>query len=93
MRLSLMTDEVSADLETALELAREWKVDGVELRGIGETDVREKFFGAGGGAVCACRIHKRKIDVLFRRRSGKQAELLKNKSDHAAPKHRTFVIT
>jgi len=31
-----MTDEVSADLETALELARDWKVDGVELRGIGE---------------------------------------------------------
>lgn len=31
-----MTDEVSADLETALELAREWKVDGVELRGVGD---------------------------------------------------------
>lgn len=40
-----MTDEVSADLETALELAREWKVDGVELRGIGEQrypDVSER---------------------------------------------------
>ncbi len=31
-----MTDEVSADLETVLELARKWNVDGVELRGIGE---------------------------------------------------------
>jgi sugar phosphate isomerase/epimerase len=31
-----MTDEVSADLETALELASGWGVAGVELRGIGE---------------------------------------------------------
>lgn len=30
-----MTDEVSSDLETALELAVEWKVEGVELRGVG----------------------------------------------------------
>ena len=31
-----MTDEVSSDLETALELASEWGVDGVELRGVGD---------------------------------------------------------
>lgn len=36
MKLSVVTDEVSADLETALELAREWSLDGVELRGIGQ---------------------------------------------------------
>ena len=36
MKVALMTDEVSADLETALELGCEWKVDGVELRGVGE---------------------------------------------------------
>jgi sugar phosphate isomerase/epimerase len=32
----MMTDEVSADLETALELASAWGLEGVELRGIGE---------------------------------------------------------
>lgn len=31
-----MTDELSADLETALELAASWGVDGIELRGVGE---------------------------------------------------------
>lgn len=36
MKLSIVTDEVSADLETALELAQNWGLDGVELRGIGE---------------------------------------------------------
>ena len=36
MKLSVVTDEISADLETALELAKEWNLDGVELRGIGE---------------------------------------------------------
>ena len=35
MKLSIVTDEVSADLETALELAQTWDLDGVELRGIG----------------------------------------------------------
>ncbi len=37
MKVSLMTDEVSADLETALELATELGFEGVELRGIGES--------------------------------------------------------
>lgn len=36
MKISLVTDEVSADLETALELAQSWGVDAVELRGIGQ---------------------------------------------------------
>ena len=36
MRLSVVTDELSADLETALELARSFGVDGIELRGVGE---------------------------------------------------------
>jgi len=36
MKLSVITDELSADLETALELAGELRLDGVELRGIGE---------------------------------------------------------
>lgn len=35
MNLSVVTDEISADLETALELAQNWGLDGVELRGIG----------------------------------------------------------
>jgi sugar phosphate isomerase/epimerase len=35
MKLSVVTDEISADLETALELASDWNLDGVELRGIG----------------------------------------------------------
>lgn len=35
MKLSAVTDEISADLETALELAQNWGLDGVELRGIG----------------------------------------------------------
>ena len=36
MKLSILTDEVSADLETAIELARMWGVEAIELRGIGE---------------------------------------------------------
>lgn len=36
MKLSVVTDELSADLETALEVARELGLDGVELRGIGQ---------------------------------------------------------
>lgn len=35
MRVSLITDELSSDLETALELAAGWGVEGVELRGVG----------------------------------------------------------
>lgn len=37
MRMSVVTDEVSSDLETALELMKEWGAEGVELRGIGES--------------------------------------------------------
>jgi sugar phosphate isomerase/epimerase len=36
MKLSIITDELSSDLDTALELASECGVQGVELRGIGE---------------------------------------------------------
>ena len=36
MRIALVTDEVSADLETALELAARWEIDAIELRGVGE---------------------------------------------------------
>ncbi len=36
MKLSVVTDEVSADLETSLEIISGWGVDAVELRGIGE---------------------------------------------------------
>jgi sugar phosphate isomerase/epimerase len=36
MRLSIVTDELSADIETALELATGMGVGAVELRGIGE---------------------------------------------------------
>jgi sugar phosphate isomerase/epimerase len=35
MKISLVTDEVSADLETAIELGLEWGVGAFELRGIG----------------------------------------------------------
>ena len=35
IKISIVTDEVSADLESALELAQTWNLDGVELRGIG----------------------------------------------------------
>src|SRR5688572_21863966 len=34
MRISVVTDEISSDPETALEILRSWGVDGVELRGI-----------------------------------------------------------
>ena len=36
MKLSILTDEVSADPETAIELAKMWGVEAIELRGIGE---------------------------------------------------------
>jgi len=36
MQLSIVTDEISADIETALELARDWGLNAVELRGISE---------------------------------------------------------
>ena len=36
MKISVITDEVSADLETALELCKAWGIEAVELRGIGE---------------------------------------------------------
>ena len=35
MKISVITDEVSSDLETALEIIRAWRIDAVELRGIG----------------------------------------------------------
>lgn len=35
MKISIVTDEISADLETALELSKDWGVDAVELRGVG----------------------------------------------------------
>jgi sugar phosphate isomerase/epimerase len=35
LKISLVTDEVSTDLETAIELGLEWGVDAFELRGIG----------------------------------------------------------
>lgn len=39
MKISLVTDEVSADLETAIELGQEWGVEAFELRGIGSQRV------------------------------------------------------
>lgn len=36
MKLSILTDEVSADLETSLELAQTWGLEAIELRGVGE---------------------------------------------------------
>ena len=39
MKISLVSDEVSADLETAIELGLEWGVHAFELRGIGEQRV------------------------------------------------------
>ncbi|MHB8621334.1 MAG: sugar phosphate isomerase/epimerase family protein [Chloroflexota bacterium] len=36
MKLSIVTDEISSDVETALEIARSWGVDAVELRGVAE---------------------------------------------------------
>lgn len=35
MKISIVTDEISADPETAIELAREWGIHAVELRGFG----------------------------------------------------------
>ena len=39
MKISLVTDEVSSDLETAIELGLEWGVEAFELRGIGDQRV------------------------------------------------------
>jgi sugar phosphate isomerase/epimerase len=36
MKISVVTDEVSSDVETALEVIKSWGVQAVELRGIGE---------------------------------------------------------
>ncbi len=36
MKVSVVTDEVSSDFETALEVIKSWGVEAVELRGIGE---------------------------------------------------------
>jgi sugar phosphate isomerase/epimerase len=36
MKVSVVTDEVSSDFETALEIIKSWGVEAVELRGIGE---------------------------------------------------------
>ncbi|OJX48141.1 MAG: hypothetical protein BGO78_12770 [Chloroflexi bacterium 44-23] len=36
MLLSIVTDEISADLETSVELAKEWGLTAVELRGISD---------------------------------------------------------
>ncbi len=35
MILSIVTDEISADLETAIELGAEWGISQFELRGYG----------------------------------------------------------
>jgi sugar phosphate isomerase/epimerase len=35
MKIAMVTDEVSSDLETALEIMRAWGIEYVELRGIG----------------------------------------------------------
>ena len=35
LNISIVTDEISSDLETALEIARSWGISAVELRGIG----------------------------------------------------------
>jgi sugar phosphate isomerase/epimerase len=35
MKISIVTDEVSSDLETALEIIRAWNIDAVELRAVG----------------------------------------------------------
>jgi len=36
VKVAVVTDEVSADLESALELAAQWNLRAVELRGVGE---------------------------------------------------------
>jgi sugar phosphate isomerase/epimerase len=41
MNISIVTDEISADPETALELAKEWGIHAVELRGFGTDRVPE----------------------------------------------------
>ena len=39
MKISIVTDEISADFETAVELGMEWGVRHFELRGVGESRV------------------------------------------------------
>lgn len=39
MKISIVTDEISADFETAIELGVEWGVRDFELRGVGETRI------------------------------------------------------
>jgi hypothetical protein len=34
MKISIVTDEVSSDVETALEIIKSWGVEAVELRSI-----------------------------------------------------------
>lgn len=41
MKLSVVTDEVSSDIETALEVIKSWGVDAIELRSIGGERVSE----------------------------------------------------
>jgi len=63
MRLSVVTDELSSDLETALELCQSWGVDAIELRGIDTGRYPEvsdywrrrapELVRAGGFTVCA----------------------------------------
>lgn len=36
MKISIVTDEISSDLETAIELAQSWGLDAIELRGVGD---------------------------------------------------------
>lgn len=45
MQIALVTDEVSADLDTALELAGSWGIRHVELRGVGDG----RYPRVGGG--------------------------------------------
>ncbi len=39
MKISLITDEVSADLETAIELGSRWGISDYELRTVGDNRV------------------------------------------------------
>lgn len=39
MRISIVTDEISSDVETAIELAHSWGVSDLELRGVGSERV------------------------------------------------------
>lgn len=41
MKLGIITDEISQDLGSAIELARKYKLDGIELRSVWEKNVHE----------------------------------------------------